>query len=213
MKAGIMNTGKRGKKTFCFGLVICMCVGLMTGCGKKFDAEGYVQACLDALYLRQYGAYAQMLEITEEEAEEHLTEDMRATIQSAFADDTVTSQEDREAYADAVIDVYTLAKYEVVGSHEDGDDYIVTLSVSPSNVFCNMDEQVTAKYDKAVEEKTYDESKWVSYVTEYLREAAGQNVYGDETEIEVHVTKNDTNAYSIQPEDMTAIEKALFPEE
>lgn len=208
-----MTKWVHGKKVFCAGLVIWMCIGLMAGCGKKFDAQGYVKACLDALYLREYDAYAQMLEITAEEAEEKLTSDMRKTIRESFNGDTITSEEDKEAYADAVIDVYALAKYEVAESQEEDDGYLVTLKIWPSDVFQNMNEAVTAKYDKAVEEKTYEESKWVSYVTEYLREASKANKYGNVTELDIHVKKNGDNAYSIPSADLERIEAALFPGE
>lgn len=208
-----MGRCKDAKKIFCAGLILWMCIGLITGCGKRFDAQGYVQACLDALYLGEYDAYAQMLDMTVDEAEENMTSDMKATIRTAFEGDTVTPEEDKEAYVDAVRDIYTLAKYEVTGSEKGDGEYLVTLKAWPSNVFQNMNEAVNVRYEQAVEEKTYEESKWVSYVTEYLREAADMNEYSDAVTLEIHVKKNDGNVYSIPPEDLETIEEALFPGE
>ena len=194
-------------------LLFSMVIGItaLTGCAQDFDAEGYVKACLDALYLREYDAYADVVGISVEEAKEDLEGDFQSTIDSAFLGDTVTSEEDKQAYADAIINVYKLAKYEVTGSEEKDGDYIVTVEIQPCSIFENLEAGMTAKAEQAVADGTYDETKAVAYLNEYLTEAAAANEYGETTEIQVSVTRDSDNVYTIPEDELTGIEEALFP--
>ena len=114
---------KRTKKRVLVSAACLLGVSLLTGCVQKFDAEGYVKACLDALYMRDYEEYAQQVGISVEEAQSDMEGQVDESLESAFAGDTLTSEEDRQAYRDTMIEIYSLAKYEVTGS-EENDGYL-----------------------------------------------------------------------------------------
>ena len=83
---------KRTKKRVLVSAACLLGVSLLTGCVQKFDAEGYVKACLDALYMRDYEEYAQQVGISVEEAQSDMEGQVDESLESAFAGDTLTSE-------------------------------------------------------------------------------------------------------------------------
>ena len=202
---------KRTKKRALVSAACLLGVSLLTGCVQKFDAEGYVKACLDALYMRDYEEYAQQVGISVEEAQSDMEGQVDEFLESAFAGDTLTSEEDRQAYRDTMIEIYSLAKYEVTGSEENDGDYIVTVSVQPSNIFENLENGFTEVITEKVSDGSFEQSKTIAYLNEYLKQRIAENVYGEATEIQVNVTGDENHVYTIPEEDLTSIEGALFP--
>ena len=202
---------KRTKKRVLVSAACLLGVSLLTGCVQKFDAEGYVKACLDALYMRDYEEYAQQVGISVEEAQSDMEGQVDESLESAFAGDTLTSEEDRQAYRDTMIEIYSLAKYEVTGSEENDGDYIVTVSVQPSNIFENLENGFTEVITEKVSDGSFEQSKTIAYLNEYLKQRIAENVYGEATEIQVNVTGDENHVYTIAEEDLTSIEGALFP--
>ena len=202
---------KKIKKAAVAALAVLTSVLMLTGCAGDFDAEGYVKACLDALYLREYDDYAEMVGISVDEARSDLEGDFQSTVDSDFLGDTVTSEEDRQAYADAIVNVYGLAKYEVTGSEEKDGDYVVTVEIQPCTVFENLESGMNAKAEQALADGNYDETKAVAYLNEYLNEAAAAGEYGETEELRINVTRDSDNVYTIPEEDLLGIENALFP--
>lgn len=202
---------KRTKKRMLVSAACLLGVSLLTGCVQKFDAEGYVKACLDALYMRDYEEYAQQVGISVEEAQSDMEGQVDESLESAFAGDTLTSEEDRQAYRDTMIEIYSLAKYEVTGSEENDGDYIVTVSVQPSNIFENLENGFTEVITEKVSDGSFEQSKTIAYLNEYLKQRIAENVYGEATEIQVNVTGDENHVYTIPEEDLTSIEGALFP--
>ena len=146
-----------------------------------------------------------------EEARSDIEGQLDDSLESAFVGDTVTSDEDKQAYKDVVVGIYKLAKYEVVGSEEKDGDYVVTVSVQPSNVFEDLDEGFTAMITEAVADGDFDESQTIAYLNQYLEQRKAENEYGEAEEIQVNVTGDENNVYTIPEEDLTNIEGALFP--
>lgn len=184
---------------------------LCTGCSEKPDAEAYVNAALDAIYHRECGEYAELIRVSESQAEEEIEKTFQENMSAAFSGDTVTSDEDKEAYTDAVREVYKAARYEVTGSKETEEGFAVTVCAEPCMVFDHLEDGVTEKITQALEDGTYAEDKTVSYVTQYLNEALKENEYGPETEIEINVTIDGDGVCQIPEEDLLKIENTLFP--
>lgn len=202
---------KRTKKRVLVSAACLLGVSLLTGCVQKFDAEGYVKACLDALYMRDYEEYAQQVGISVEEAQSDMEGQVDESLESAFAGETLTSEEDRQAYRDTMIEIYSLAKYEVTGSEENDRDYIVTVSVQPSSIFEDLENGFTEVITEKVSDGSFEQSKTIAYLNEYLKQRIAENVYGEATEIQVNVTGDENHVYTIPEEDLTSIEGALFP--
>ena len=208
MKRNLKNIKRRALPA---ALIFVLAAYLLTGCIQNFDAEAYVKSCLDALYMGDYEEYADQVGISVEEARSDIEGQLDDSLESAFVGDTVTSDEDKQAYKDVVVGIYKLAKYEVVGSEEKDGDYVVTVSVQPSNVFEDLDEGFTAMITEAVADGDFDESQTIAYLNQYLEQRKAENEYGEAEEIQVNVTGDENNVYTIPEEDLTNIEGALFP--
>lgn len=208
MKRNLENIKRRALPA---ALIFVLAAYLLTGCIQSFDAEAYAKSCLDALYMGDYEEYADQVGISVEEARSDIEGQLDDSLESAFVGDTVTSDEDKQAYKDVVVGIYKLAKYEVVGSEEKDGDYVVTVSVQPSNVFEDLDEGFTAMITEAVADGDFDESQTIAYLNQYLEQRKAENEYGEAEEIQVNVTGDENNVYTIPEEDLTNIEGALFP--
>lgn len=208
MKSNLKNVKRRAGAA---ALICVLAAYLLTGCIQSFDAEAYVKACLDALYMGNYEEYADQVGISVEEARSDIEGQLDDSLESAFVGDTVTSEEDKQAYKDIVVEIYKLAKYEVVGSEEKDGDYVVTVSVQPCNVFEDLDEGFTVMITEAVNDGDFDESQTIAYLNQYLEQKMNENEYGEPTEIQVNVTGDENNVYTIPEEDLTNIEGTLFP--
>ena len=72
-----------------------LCVGF-SACSKQsdFDAQAYVKSSLDAEYHGTYAAYANLMEISEEDAKKQVEEDFNESICQQFASsDNITEEE------------------------------------------------------------------------------------------------------------------------
>ena len=95
--------------------------------------------------------------------------------------------------------------------NEKNSGYIVTVSVQPCTVFENMDSGVEEKITQALDAGTYSDDQSVSYVTQYLTEAADKNGYGSKVDVEVKVTEDEEGVCQISEEDLMEVENTLFP--
>ena len=202
---------KKAMKRTAAALLALAAAGMSAGCSDKPDTEGYVEATLDAIYHRDCKAYADLINVSEDQAEEEIEKTFMENMEAAFAGDTSASDEDKAAYIDAVREVYKLARYEVTGSEEKDGGYIVTVSVQPCTVFENLESGVEEKITQALDAGTYSDDQSVSYVTQYLNEAADKNEYGSKVDVEVKVTEDEEGVCQISEEDLMEVENALFP--
>ena len=88
-----------------------LCVGF-SACSKQsdFDAQSYIQSSLDAEYYREYADYANLMEISEEDAKKQVEEDFNESIRQQFA-----SSDNITAYTEKMAEVKKLAKYKDLG--------------------------------------------------------------------------------------------------
>ena len=184
---------------------------LCAGCSERPDPEAYVRAVLDAIYHRECGAYADLLHISEDQAEADIEKTFQENMETAFSGDTNTSDADKEDYIDAVRKIYKLARYEVMDSEEKEEGFAVTVRVEPCTVFENLEEGVKEKMTQALEDGSYVENQTVSYITEYLNDAREDNAYSEKKDIEVNVTIDKDGFWQISEEELLKMEDALFP--
>lgn len=184
---------------------------LCAGCSEKPDTEAYVKAALDAIYHRECSEYAELIHVSELQAEKEIEKTFQENMSAAFSGDTVTSDKDKDAYIDTVREVYKAARYEVTGSKETEEGFIVTVCAEPCTVFEHLEDGVKEKITQALEEGTYAEDKTVSYVTEYLNDTLEEEEYGPKTVIKISVTIDGDGVCQISEEDLLKIENALFP--
>ena len=126
-----------------------LCVGF-SACSKQsdFDAQAYVKSSLDAEYHGTYAAYANLMEISEEDAKKQVEEDFNESICQQFASSDNITEEEIAAYTEKMAEVKKLAKYKVQDEKKDEDgNYTVSVKVEPSDVFQTL-QQSSAEVSK-----------------------------------------------------------------
>lgn len=196
-------------------LVVLLAVGMLVGCGKKFDAKGYTQAVLDVSYKGETEKYMELTDSSMEDAEAVFTDNLDLTME-AF-EEWGMSEELFEKYKELIGDLIKQVKY-TVGEAVETDDgnFTVDVEVEPITIFddtfAEFNEQtteyvneLTAKVQAGEAVPSDEEIQNTIYEMYYniLREAldAGLN-YGDPQTITVHVNLGDDKVYSIPEEDM-----------
>lgn len=116
-------------------LVCVMLVGVLGGCGAKFDAKGYLNALLDASYKGDSKAFVDMKIGTADEAAELYEQGIDAEM-SAFLEGGVTISPELEAeFREIFKQMLGKVKY-TVGDAEKGDDcYTVTITYEQMKIF------------------------------------------------------------------------------
>lgn len=205
---------KRAGKWLAAAAAVVMCIGLAS-CGKEFDAAGYTKSVLDANYHGEYAEYAEYRDLSEKEAEAEIEEAMDAQVESAFAGQTVTvSDESKEKYKETVIGIMKLSKYEVKEAEKQKDDsYVVTVEIEPVDAFSTANsaiEKLSKKYQDDGKDLS-DANVLVDILVEALNKGIEDNTYGEPVTVEVKVTKDQSGAYGIAEDEVSALESTMFP--
>ena len=138
-----------------------LCVGF-SACSKQsdFDAQSYIQSSLDAEYHREYTDYANLMEISEEDAKKRVEEDFNESIRQQFASSDNITEEEIAAYTEKMAEVKKLAKYKVQDEKKDEDEnYTVSVKVEPSDVFQTL-QQSSAEVSKEKIAHGMKETSW-----------------------------------------------------
>ncbi len=196
-------------------VTLCAVMVLSAGCGKKFDASGYVKACLDLVTKNEQEDYMKLTERTKEQAEEDYQSNLD-TIMSDFAALGI-SDELQDKYRAFYADILKSTKYTVLEAKEDGDNFTVDVEVEQlTGVFNGVqDELVTAAQEYAeglTEQPTNEEAnEWTANkLYEILMERMSSSLtYNEKKTITVHVQLND-KIYEIPQSDYDALDAALI---
>ena len=185
----------------CISIGIIVCI-LLSACSKQpdFDAKSYVQSSLDAHYHGEYKDYANLLEISEKDAEKEIEEDFNESIQQQFDDSDNITDKGIADYAKKLVEVKKLAKYKVQDEKKDEDgNYTVSVKVEPSDVFQTL-QQSSAEVSKekiAQGMKETDPGVFASVLTESVQKSIDKNSYGAPVTVTVKVEKNHSGTYEL----------------
>lgn len=205
---------KKYKKIISIAVAVVMCFGL-TACSKEknFDAKGYVQSKMDAIYHGEYAAYAEFLDISEEEAKKQEEEDFQEIMSQQFSEEDGMTEEGIAAYTDKMHRAYKLAKYEVLEAKktEDGN-YTVKVKAEPADVFQTLEQSSREVSNEKIAQELdpAEPEMFASVLTESIQKSIDSNTYGEAVTVEVMVTKDDTGAYGLDEAEMNKLEDALF---
>jgi len=200
------------------GIILGMIMGIaMLACSKQpdFDAKSYVQSSLDAYYHGEYKDYANLLEISEEDAKKEIEEDFNESIQQQFDDSDNITDKGIADYAEKLAEVKKLAKYKVQDVKEEDGVYTVSVQVEPSNVFQTL-QQSSAEVSKekiAQGMKETDPGVFASVLTESVQKSIDKNSYGEPVTVTVKVEKNHSGTYELSETERNKLETAMFPTE
>ena len=215
----VMNKRKKWGK-LCVLIVVLMLTA--TGCGKKFDAAGYVQAVLDLTF---QGDITQAKKYSKDATEESLMQMYRDSIDQFVSSnitneiemsDTKTSQ-----FAELVSKIFMTMRYNVkTGKGE----YEVTVEIQPSDVFVDFQQILTedslkiaqkiknGEYEGTSEEETTQQilNDIVNHAYELLEVAYMDSQYGEKKSVVLHVKQDKDKEYYIDEDDMDQLIRKIL---
>ncbi|MGF0101213.1 hypothetical protein [Bariatricus sp. SGI.019] len=219
----VMNKRKKWGK-LCVLIVVLMLT--VTGCGKKFDAAGYVQAVLDLTF---QGDITQAKKYSKDATEESLMQMYRDSIDQFVSSnitneiemsDTKTSQ-----FAELVSKIFTTMRYNVKEAKKTGKgEYEVTVEIHPSDVFVDFQQLLTedslkvaqkiknGEYEGASEEETTQQilNDIVNHAYELLEVAYMDSQYGEKKSVVLHVKQDKDKEYYIDEDDMDQLIRKIL---
>ncbi len=118
--------------------IMCLAVSfVLTGCMPKFDASGYIKACLDANTKGEFEAYAEITGSTVEEVEALYNQAIDTEMQ--YIEGYNVSDDKKEEFRQLFIDIYKNFKYEVgEATRNEDDSYTVPVTTYKLIIFENM---------------------------------------------------------------------------
>ncbi len=126
-------------------LVCVLVIGILGGCGNKFDAKAYLQAMLDLSYKNDTAAFMDLKIGTAEEAAQVYESGIDLAMKNFMTGVTV-SDELTKKFRQIVQDMYGNAKYTVDSAEKQDDDWVVTVTYEKMMVF----KDTLANYETAV---------------------------------------------------------------
>lgn len=126
-------------------LVCVLVVGVLGGCGNKFDARAYLQAMLDLSYKNDTAEFMDLKLGTAEEAA-NVYESGIDTAMTKFLEGVTVSDELEAEFRQLVQDMYGNAKYTVDSAEKQDDEWVVTITYEKMMIF----EAMLANYETAV---------------------------------------------------------------
>lgn len=209
---------KRIWKSLLASAVAAIFICTLTACGS-FDASGYVKSALDANIHGEFEEYAELVDISLEEAEQDYNANLDSALQSLESFDL--SDEMTDKYRTLFADLMKKTKYEVGEATKNKDgSYTVPVTITPiTNVFDGlMDEAEKQMTEYASQFVSADDtptgSEIMTYTVELLYNLISDHIanaeYGDPQEFTVSVLQNEDKSYSISNDDMTALTDAMI---
>jgi len=147
--------GKLQMKRFLAILFVGLMVVSVAACGSReeeFDAKGYIQSVLDAKYQQNYTAYAEGLEISDEEAKEQLTSEFNASAEEYIMSLGMTvAPEELAEYLEMEVAIRQKVVYEVQDAvkNEDGT-YDVEVLLTPIDAYAVLKDSLASNLQAAV---------------------------------------------------------------
>lgn len=201
------------------GVALAAVMLLSAGCGKKFDASGYVKACLD---LSTRGETAKYMELTGRTEEQAIADYESGTDEFLSAFESLGLSEDLQGqYATLMEDLLKKTKY-TVGEAKKGDakdSFVVPVEVEPiTGVFEGMTEELqeeatvymtelmTSGADVTEEEVM---EKVFSIMYDILADRVANAAYGEKQTIEVSVELMG-DVYGIPEDELTGLTDAMI---
>lgn len=208
-------------------LIMCLAASfVLTGCMPKFDASGYIKACLDANTKGEFEAYAEITGSTVEEVEALYNQAIDTEMQ--YIDGYNVSEEKKAEFRQLFMDMYANFKYEVGEAvRNDDDSYTVPVTTYKLMVFEGImteGEEYLMNYAQAEVDagrtptQEQLETEAINFMYDAMKENLGALTYGEAvtTNITVSPTKSgstviysaDTYALQALVESMVDIENA-----
>lgn len=212
-----VNSMKNMKKII-VALVCVMMLGVLGGCGAKFDAQAYVTALLDASYKNDSTKFVEMKIGTAEEAAK-LYEEGIDTEMNVFLSQYDISDELEAEFRQLFKDMFASVKYNVTGAEKQDDgSYVVTIAYEQMQLFGPTMTEYLAEVEKIAEElmasgNVPSEEEQIEIIVAALKDAMRANLekveYAEEATTTIRVELVD-NVYTPNKADVMKLEESLF---
>lgn len=198
-------------------------VGMLGGCGTKFDAAGYTKAILDNSYKNDSTDFVAMKIGTAEEAADLYEQGMDSEMDGMLASAGSISEAQEQEFRQVFEDILAGAKY-TVGEAEKQDDgsYVVTISYEKMHVFgpaaktymdAVMDLASSLEATAMSGGDIPSDDELTSMIVDLLKDSlveAYQNVTYDAAETMTVTIELNNNEYSPNENDLMDLEMAMF---
>lgn len=213
---------KKLVKKIALVLSCIMMMGLLGGCGEKFDASAYLKALLDNSYKNDATAIVEMEIATAEEAAALYEEGLQGELDMMLTTAGIT-EDQIPGIRDIMADMLAGAKYTVGEAVEQEDgSFVVTVTYETMNVFGPTNEKYLADVETMVTEWTEamlageeaaSEEEMTAKVYEMfgttLQEVLANPTYAEPQETTVRIEIVD-NMYQPNEEDLYNLEYLLY---
>lgn len=189
-------------------LVACtLMIGVLAGCGAKFDASKYVQAQMDNSYKNDSSLVVELKYATEEEAQK-VYEDEIDTLGDNFFLGVSVSDDVKSRYAEIFKDMLGKAKYTVNESEKQSDgSYTVAVEYQQLKLFQPTMDKLTENADKI---DVSDLDGYFNMMADYMEEIlAGDIEYGEAQKMDVHI-EIVNKTYTLNNTDLQTLNNGLF---
>lgn len=207
-------------KQFSLGLILVLMLCTMTGCLSQFDASRYATACLDLITKGETKDYIEMTKQTKEEAEEWYNSFLDEEVNSMTASISNMTDEQTQNFRSLFENIYKKAKYEVgEATKNDDKSFTVPITVYKYKIFEGelkiVQDKLTDYYtEQAKNGKTLTEDEITSLAVDYLYEDLNAKLetaeYEEAEVINIAITPDSNNVYSISQSDYKNILYKLF---
>ncbi len=207
-----MNIVKNVKKTMA-ALGCLLLVGMLAGCGAKFDAAAYLQANLDNAYKNDSAALIQMKICTAEEASDIYRRGIDGEMNAFLASYNVSDElkgEVRELFEE----MFSKVKYTVGEAEKQEKNYVVTVTYEQMQIFAPLMEDYLARAEALAgtiqtlpEEQQVE--KLIGTFRDSFRDALAGVQYAQPAQTTINIELTD-NVYMPSRSDMEKLEAAFF---
>lgn len=211
------------KKRIALLLAFLMTAVMLTGCmgasqPTEKDATDYVQAVLDLMCTGDYDHSVDLADVEEGKETEVRDEMIRESMEDAFGDDSVFTEEQKQKFTEFMSNAFTKANYtvnEAVKTEDGGFDVGVT--IKPLKIFedaeAKLEEKINENYATlaAMSEEELN-VEVMNMMLDVLNENLENPVYADGKDLTVHYGLLDEKEklYGVSEEDGEKLGEALF---
>lgn len=213
---------RKKKQLYLFLFAALFILLSFAGCGREFDASGYLKAILDNSYKHDPSAFLEQEIGSEEEAEQLFQEGIDTNI-AALTESAPVSQEQEQSFREIFERIYSKADYTVGEAEKQEDDsYVVTVTYRPMTLFADTQsqleeqtEELTNSYMDQIaaggevpDEETLTGEIMALYMG-ILQDAADNINYGEENSCQVRI-QLDGNVYTPNTDDLMTLENGIL---
>ena len=196
------------------GSALCLsaCVGGFT----TEDAQNQVKSALDASYKADCEEYVEQTNSTQEEAEAMFQQTIDNVLAGIGLEEEGVSDELVQPDRDVADDLLGLANYEVTGAEETEDGFAVEVAYEPfvgyDNLNAGLETVLTDIASTMTEVPRDEEHNKIIYaeILKLVQQMEDEPSYGEQENFTIHINKDSGNVYTINEDDLVALELAMF---